>query len=81
MNGGEHWVHTKSQISHLKMLLQDELNQTLILDLLISDSKFNGKEKDEFIYLFLRFGNYLSSFSRNLITLAAFLRISSLIAA
>lgn len=52
MNGGEHWVHTKSQISHLKMLLQDELNQTLILDLLISDSKFNGKEKDEFIIFF-----------------------------
>lgn len=56
MNSGEHWVHTKSQISHLnshlKMLLQDELNQTLMLDLLISDSKFNGKEKDEFIIFF-----------------------------
>lgn len=52
MNGGEHCVHTKSQISHLKMLLQDELNQTLMLDLLISDSKFNGKEKDEFIIFF-----------------------------
>lgn len=52
MNSGEHWVHTKSQISHLKMLLQYELNQTLMLDLLISDSKFNGKEKDELIIFF-----------------------------
>lgn len=53
-----------------------------MLDLVISGSKFNGEEKDELIIsFFLRFGNYLSSFSRNLITLAAFLRISSLIAA
>lgn len=52
MNGGKHWIYAKSQISHLKMLLQDELNQTLMLDLLISDLNFNGKEKDEFIVFF-----------------------------
>jgi len=35
-----------------KNVVQYELNQTLMIDLLISDSKFNGKEKDEFIVFF-----------------------------